>query len=469
MSEAVNNNNPTDINIYKNKNVTRHQIGSAEYDELFKKYDSDGDGKLNISNKNGINEIELLNKNYNEMIESGYQSEETGLLKKFFNKINDFLKNGDTTKIYEDGQEITSNGELDECVEQGDVGDCWLLSQLNALKNTDFGKKAIKEAIQKNNNGSYTVTLKGVNESYTFSSDEIQTLIDSGAYSKGDLDAKLLEMAIEKHYDAALKKEGKQQDGVRSIEGGNAGYDILEDVTYNIKFGSSEDKNIQHLFGIRTESFGVSKELNPKTYKNVIDVIAHNDLNKISIVLSSAYNLETGQLLDEGNKIPSHEYCLESVECDNDGNITKVYVTNPWQSCKRICLDIEDFNRMVGDINISAEDSDIKRQISEVKTQHENRKLNNQLSAFNDENSKWEDLIPFNVDIKKYIEQCGGFKKLSDVMINKFEKEYPEDKIIARRATYEALGLSYEDACTLVQHPGKMQELCEKYGYKFSP
>jgi hypothetical protein len=88
------------------------------------------------------------------------------------------------------------------------------LATLNSLEGTDTGKEIIKYAIQDNGDGSYTVNLSGVNMAYTFSNEELEAAeqeeakkLDndgsvvgsgSGLYSKGDDDAMLVEMAIEK-------------------------------------------------------------------------------------------------------------------------------------------------------------------------------------------------------------------------------------------------------------------------------
>lgn len=94
------------------------------------------------------------------------------------------------------------NGEIDEFVEQGGTGDCWLLTGVLALNSTEVGKNIIKSSITANADGSVTVNFKGVGVSYTISLDEIKKHdtddIKNDAYSNGDNDMLVLELAVEK-------------------------------------------------------------------------------------------------------------------------------------------------------------------------------------------------------------------------------------------------------------------------------
>ena len=92
----------------------------------------------------------------------------------------------------------TSDGVIGK-TEQNSIGNCWLLSQITALKDTPEGAKALKEAIKQNQDGSVTVTLKGVNKSYTFTPEQVCSG-DYGdltkTYSSGDIDMKIFELAF---------------------------------------------------------------------------------------------------------------------------------------------------------------------------------------------------------------------------------------------------------------------------------
>lgn len=116
-----------------------------------------------------------------------------------------------------DGGSTNINSEIDEQVTQSGTGDCYLLATLNSLQETEAGKEIIKNAIVDNKDGSYTVNLKGVNMSYTFSTEDIEeaetakvtkkakdgSVVGTGdeRYSNGDDDAMLIELAVEKFRD----------------------------------------------------------------------------------------------------------------------------------------------------------------------------------------------------------------------------------------------------------------------------
>ena len=125
---------------------------------------------------------------------------------------------------------------------QGLSGDCWLLSELIALKQTEAGRKIISDAIDSyvGDDGQtyYTVTFKGgyvngnvaqVETVVTFSMDEIFDAVGTGYYSKGlDWDTKLLELAVskirEQHYLSPQHSSSlPDSEGDDYIHGGSAG------------------------------------------------------------------------------------------------------------------------------------------------------------------------------------------------------------------------------------------------------
>ena len=109
--------------------------------------------------------------------------------------LNNFLM--DILDGYQSIIQNYSNGEI-ESFEQGDRGDCWLLSQIYSLSLTSWGKDAIKNSII-NNNNSYTIRFSGVDFETTITQEDIKRARESENYSTGDLDVLLLELATEKY------------------------------------------------------------------------------------------------------------------------------------------------------------------------------------------------------------------------------------------------------------------------------
>ncbi len=172
-----------------------------------------------------------------------------------------------------DTSSLNINSEIDEQVKQSATGDCYLLATLNSLQETESGKEILKEAIVDNGDGSFTVNLKGVNMSYTFTTEDLEAaevmladgslggsaVVGSGneRYSNGDDDAMLVEMAIEKFREEALNgtikpkktwpsyvmstiSKENQEKGVSALTSGN-----MDQILYllsGIKTTSENDK-----------------------------------------------------------------------------------------------------------------------------------------------------------------------------------------------------------------------------------
>lgn len=98
-------------------------------------------------------------------------------------------------------QSSNVDGKINDYTEQR-MGDCWLMAGVNALASTDIGEKIIQNSIQQNDDGSVTVSFKGIGVSYTLSANEIglndTDLQKKGTYSRGDNDMLVIELAAEK-------------------------------------------------------------------------------------------------------------------------------------------------------------------------------------------------------------------------------------------------------------------------------
>ena len=104
--------------------------------------------------------------------------------------------------IDEENGMVNINRQFDERVQQQGTGDCYLLATLKSLSESPQGQEIIKNTIQDNNDGTYTVKFPGIERSYTFNSDQIEaadsatigskdgTIAGSGMgrYSEGDDD-----------------------------------------------------------------------------------------------------------------------------------------------------------------------------------------------------------------------------------------------------------------------------------------
>ena len=95
------------------------------------------------------------------------------------------------------------NRQVEATFQSKTQGDCWLLSDINALNCTEWGRKAIHDAIipDANNTGGVTIKFKGSplkQKSFHISANEIIKAKKSGNYAKGDDDMIAFELATEK-------------------------------------------------------------------------------------------------------------------------------------------------------------------------------------------------------------------------------------------------------------------------------
>lgn len=236
------------------------------------------------------------------------------------------------------------NGEIDEKVEQGGTGDCWLLTGVLALNSTDIGKKIIKSSITTNADGSVTVNFKGVGVSYTISLDEIKKHdtdnIKSDAYSNGDNDMLVLELAVEK-----LKKD---------IEAGKVTITPAEKTWEGDREGSIEGGFAQQMLYFLTGRTSSTYLMNGSSENNIVPLsqnaiyeLFNNalDSGKTALTFGLYYNEHEGTCVD-GNKF--------YIDLQDGGhalaitNLTKDTVTfvNPWDSTKEYTMTWAEFAKI---------------------------------------------------------------------------------------------------------------------------
>lgn len=480
----------------QNCNIGRNQLGKddKQMQSIFAKYDSDGDGKINTSNANGENELESFMNDYNKMLnDANADKEQVNFFTNIYNKITNLMKPENKNKIYEDGNELEANGVLEDS-SQNEIGDCWLHSELNALKGTDFGKEAIKNAVQKNEDGSYTVKFKGVNKSYTFTSEEIQSKIDENKYSRGDLDYKLLEMGVEKLYDEKIQKEinkelrtyrklndegntslaqfsshrlselmDKREHKIKSIEGGSGTIRV-----------SDKGNELAFLLGADCEQLSINS---PSGMEDVLIEKAKLP-NKIAINFGSYYDIEKKEPFNK--ELPEaedgHEYSINDVKLDDNGNISQIEVINPWDNSKTIPITLEEFHAMRAPYeNISV--CGKKDKIQNLEKNSEKYKNKDFVTNCKRPDATWDNFV-ITDDIKnrkELINEYGGLKSyitdFSRALDNAKIDEDPvtnEDKVRILTNTYcEDLHFSEKDAKDLVANPDKIELYCKKYGYKY--
>lgn len=188
-------------------------------------------------------------------------------------------------KITAVNEELKINGEIDEPVIQGNVGDCWLLSGINALNSTDKGKEIIRNAIIPNDDGTVTINFAGVQKQITITPDEIKKYdTDTNfqdMYSNGDNDALVLEIGMRK----LIKENPKLLIGLdKDINGGQ---------TFNFRKALIPNYNIikiRDVYGKPAENDGKSSISSSSSgpsdmYKNKIKEVLQKAIDNKNIAI----------------------------------------------------------------------------------------------------------------------------------------------------------------------------------------
>lgn len=372
---------------------------SLEFIDRVENYSKEGN-LISIKQNSDKKEYKFANQTYTKNLQKGY-SLNTG-------KVNLASLKGD----------ININGKI-EPSKQGELADCYFLAQINALAGTDFGKTAIKNSITDNDDGSYTVSLKGADKSYKISKQEIlyaKTLTQDGynVYSKGDDDVLLLELAFEKYYlgtqgfaDDNFIKESKNE----LIKTKNQSGEIFENRTtfsYGGFGGNFERANTnQDIAALLTgtNSF-IGFKLDNKNPKSTEILLKEKAMHQNDVALTfSLGNFKKGY--SEKNVPPkyqdifseNHQFSIDSVTLDENNNIKTIKIVSSWDS--EMITDVP-YKEFMNDLISKTEDNNIW-------ISSNNKETNTNIKNLSDDNAK-----EFAEKLKTKIHSGDIFKLFND-------------------------------------------------------
>ncbi|MBQ9149999.1 hypothetical protein IJX73_03615 [bacterium] len=254
------------------------------------------------------------------------------------------------TKRYENGVPVEEtyfenydiNKEIDDYF-QGSIGDCWLLAGLDALSNSSYGREVIKNAITINDDNTYSVYFKGIDETFNISEEELNNARMTKKYSSGDDDVLLMEVAFEKAFQDMEKRELNKSLIERLVDYLFTGQNEIEESSLN---GGHFEYVTQMLMGKSPKTLDSSKKIG-----EILEQYEQNP-NNLSLFVSF-FSEETGNYTMGdiyGNvvvlsKDTSHAWSISKVD---DNYVTMV---NPWNTKEEIVVYKKDFLEKVSTLS----------------------------------------------------------------------------------------------------------------------
>ena len=231
--------------------------------------------------------------------------------------------------VYGYPQSLTeANGKIDGDFKQNAVGDCWLLAGLKSIANNPEALEMLNQNIKYNDkDGSVSVTLKGVNKTYTVSKEE---LYGSNELAKGDLDVRAIEIAVNRHFQEEYHNNSKSL-----CENPHKKADIT---------GNNAVEAYKLLLGADGYEIDIDKN-NPDSF---INNFVKNDRFLITVSNDSGERKKITGADGKMREIYSnHAYSVVGSDDEN------VYVVNPHDSSVKIALSKKQFGELFNNAGVA--------------------------------------------------------------------------------------------------------------------
>lgn len=225
-----------------------------------------------------------------------------------------------------------------EDFKQGYTNDCWLLSGLESFSNSPKARQILKDAVTVNDDGTYTLSFKGINIDVTVTDAELQKARNEKDLSSGDDDVLLFEVGIKKAYEQIRDNNLEVLDSLDAHIRDNS-EDVLDIGSFR-DFVYTFTGEIADVFWYDTDNIS-----------SIMNNIANDVNNGKTLVTGCFIGPDKGEkplIVKDiyGNKVtltPGGEHLLSIKEITND----KVVVINPLDSNKEIELSRKVFNNNV--------------------------------------------------------------------------------------------------------------------------
>lgn len=307
---------------------------------------------MSVNNVNGISKETLTQiKNKAGEISNTSESSIWNEYKQFDingnGNISDDLETMSESDVIRMGQMlgIVSDGQISDTKQSEKTGDCYLLSGVNALSNTSWGKEAVKNAISEDGEGGYNVQFYNANgelETVHVTSEELSA--NPEKYSSGDTDMNIIEVAAEKFYAAHADEEiysyknSKNPLETGLMEGKTSILYMLTGLEGTVLQTGKADTKIPK-FALSSDR----SELNAASFEKFFNSYAENPDD---IAATCSFKKENFfKKLFNSNKFEQtsgHGYSIKGITRNADGSIASISFQNPWDSSQAFTLTYEE-------------------------------------------------------------------------------------------------------------------------------
>ena len=266
--------------------------------------------------------------------------------------------------------DISVNGRIDEDIQQGYIGDCWLLSGVLALASTEDGAKAISNAIkvQTQPDGTQVVVVefkgaldsKGQPIKITITAEDIakydSDLAGVELFSSGDNDMLVLELAANKLEEMLRSGEAITAPELAVLGSTPSQFDYKAyspDYVNSFLEGSDASRMIYMLTGAIPDWY-----FDELTRSNIYQILQNAAENPGTVMSFGLYAGDhTAKTMDGGTfefnlKEGGHAFAVTDVQkvLDGSGNVdydkSTVTFVNPWDSSEKITVSWKEFVNM---------------------------------------------------------------------------------------------------------------------------
>ena len=248
-------------------------------------------------------------------------------------------------------------------------GDCWLLSDINALSYKDWGRKAIHDAIVPDEDGSGGVTIKFKGsplkqKEIHITAFQIDEARKSGNYADGDDDMIAFELATEQTFRQMVRQglaERVSDDKSMQNYSKESSAKYRSYIWAGVKTDKFNQYPISELLGIHTYDVDcMSVNDYPSAEKDKDRMLKWFSQNKDNVAVNCGFSLVFNGYGDENSKDyihGGHAYAIKDIVYGKE-----VILTDPHYSDYEIKMPYDKFKELVGHIIFSFKNSQVEKQ-----------------------------------------------------------------------------------------------------------